>query len=204
MANETGTRARILRAAEEVIRHQGLGKATTRAVARAAGLSEGALYKHFDSKLDLFLALLRESPSEFVTLVMALPQQAGRETVAGNLLHLAERALEFYQESLPMGSSLFAEPELLGRNREELLRRRAGPQKANESVARYLERESELGRIRADADPAVVADLLLGACFQRAYLAQFVGPAMGPKDIEAYARDLVRALEPVLQDDRAR
>ncbi|HZJ08701.1 MAG TPA: TetR family transcriptional regulator [Trueperaceae bacterium] len=198
MTNEVGTKAKILRAAADVIRAKGLGKATTRAIARAAGLSEGALYKHFDSKLDMFLSLLRSSPSDFVTLVMSLPERAGQGSVTGNLQDLAERALEFYQRSLPMGSSLFAEPELLARNREELRQRRAGPQLANEALADYLRRERELGRVRQEVDVNVVADLLLGACFQRAYLAQFIGPEMNEADIEAYAAGVVRALTPAL------
>lgn len=198
MSNDIGTRERILRAAAEVIRAKGLGKATTRAIAREAGLSEGALYKHFDSKLDLFLALLRGSPGDFINHVMSLPERAGKGTVVGNLKELAELALEFYQRSLPMGSSLFAEPELLERNRQELRARHAGPRRANEALADYLGREQQRGRVGRQVDVAMVADMLLGACFQCAYLAQFSGPELSPEDIRAYAASLARTLAPAL------
>lgn len=198
MTSDTGTRARILRAAADVIRAKGLGKATTRAIARAAGLSEGALYKHFDSKLELFLALLRSSPSDFIRHVMRLPELAGQGSVTDNLRDLAERALEFYQRSLPMGSSLFAEPELLERNREDLRVRHAGPQRANEALADYLRREQQRGRVGRQVDVTMAADMLLGACFQRAYLAQFSGPELRREEIAAYAASLVRALAPLL------
>lgn len=49
-AREGDTRLRIERAALELFRDHGVDGATTREIARRAGLSEGALYRHFPSK----------------------------------------------------------------------------------------------------------------------------------------------------------
>ena len=89
-------------------------------------------------------------------------------------------ALAFYGESFPMSVSVFSEPGLLTRHREEMERRGAGPQKANEALVAYLEAERDLGRVRDDADPEAAAAMLLGACFQRAFLASFSGEDVIP------------------------
>ena len=85
-----------------------------------------------------------------------LPRRAGREPVEGVLQEVAGAALAFYGESFPMSVSVFSEPGLLSRHREEMKRRGAGPQKANEALAAYLGAERDLGRVRGDADPEPV------------------------------------------------
>ena len=54
------TRDRILDAAAHVMRTRGFARTTTKEIARAAGYSEATLYKHFQDKTDLFLAVLKE------------------------------------------------------------------------------------------------------------------------------------------------
>lgn len=49
---------KILQAANELISHYGYDKTTMNDIAQAAGISKGALYLHFNSKEDLFEALL--------------------------------------------------------------------------------------------------------------------------------------------------
>ncbi len=49
----TGTRARIERAAVELFRSRGVDAVTTREIASASGVSEGALYRHFPGKESL-------------------------------------------------------------------------------------------------------------------------------------------------------
>ncbi len=51
------TRARIERAALELFAGKGVDAATTREIAAAAGLSEGALYRHFASKQEIAQSL---------------------------------------------------------------------------------------------------------------------------------------------------
>lgn len=51
------TRAAVLDAAVQVFLAQGVARATLEDVARAAGVTRGAVYWHFRDKLDLFLAI---------------------------------------------------------------------------------------------------------------------------------------------------
>ncbi|HEY6558272.1 MAG TPA: helix-turn-helix domain-containing protein [Polyangiaceae bacterium] len=54
------TKTKLLDAAARVFAQQGYESATLDAVASEAGLTKGAVYWHFESKCDLFRALLRE------------------------------------------------------------------------------------------------------------------------------------------------
>jgi AcrR family transcriptional regulator len=186
------TRERILAAARQVIVQRGLVGATTKEIARAAGVSEGTLYNHFRNKEDLFLSTLRQLPSGFIRLVIDLPARAGSGSVRSILTEVAQAALEFYDESVPMGGSIFADPELLQRHRELLQELGAGPQRANELLAAYLRAEQGLGRVRADADFDTAAYFLLGAIFQRAYWRQFLGE---PRDAAADQRFLAGVID---------
>ncbi|MFF5422601.1 TetR/AcrR family transcriptional regulator, partial [Streptomyces misionensis] len=53
-------RVRIVDAAHQLMLTIGLARATTKEIARAAGCSEAALYKHFASKEELFVTVLKE------------------------------------------------------------------------------------------------------------------------------------------------
>ncbi|KUJ92268.1 MAG: TetR family transcriptional regulator, partial [Pseudomonas sp. 63_8] len=57
-AEAQATRALILDAAEQVFHAQGVSHASLAEVAKAAGVSRGAIYWHFENKIDLFQAML--------------------------------------------------------------------------------------------------------------------------------------------------
>ena len=194
------TRERIVEAAERVVRERGLARTTTKEIARAAGYSEGTLYKHFESKEDLFLAVLAERFPAFVALVEELPARVGRGTVRETLQEVATNALAYYGEIVPMAASIFSEPGLLARHREGLRKRGAGPRMINETLASYLEAEERLGRVRKDANPEAAAAMLLGACYQRAFFRSFLGevaPAEGEVSfVESIVQTLMRSLSP--------
>jgi AcrR family transcriptional regulator len=182
---------------------KGLVRATTKEIARAAGLSEGTLYNHFANKEELFLCTLNELPSGFVTLIRGLHEHVGTETVPAVLTRVAASALEFYGEAVPMGASFFADPELLSRHRQLLQQRGAGPQRANEAVAAYLRAEQEIGRVRSDADPDAIAYMLLGSLYQYVYWRLFLGrlpePDADDRFIAGILTTLDRAIVPIAE-----
>jgi len=59
-ARRLATRARLMEAAAEVFVEEGLQGASVEAVCSRAGFTRGAFYSNFESKEQLFLALLRE------------------------------------------------------------------------------------------------------------------------------------------------
>jgi AcrR family transcriptional regulator len=191
----SGTRAQLVDAAERVLRSKGLARATTKEIAREAGCAEGTLYLHFADKLDLVRAVHEKLLPAFVEVVRHLPERAGTRTVEENLTDLAGWALRLYRDMLPLGSSLFADPELLGRFRDRLAERGGGPHRAWEPVVAYLRAEQALGRVAADADPAAGALLLLGACEQLMFVELMTGPETLPfRDRPDPAAELVATL----------
>jgi AcrR family transcriptional regulator len=194
-APASSTRAQLVEAAERVLRSKGLARATTKEIAREAGLAEGTLYLHFADKLDLVRAVHEKLLPGFIEVVRHLPARAGTGTVAGNLTDLARSALRLYRDMLPLGSSLFADPELLRRFRALLTERDGGPHRAWEPVVTYLRAEQALGRVATDADPAAAALLLLGACEQLVFVELMTGPETLPfRDRPDPAAELVATL----------
>jgi AcrR family transcriptional regulator len=190
-----GTRAQIVDAAERVLRSKGLARATTKEIAREAGCAEGTLYLHFADKLDLVRAVHEKLLPTFIELAGRLPERAGTRTVEANLTELARGAMRLYREMLPVGSSLFADPELLRRFQARLAEQGAGPHRAWEPVVAYLRAEQALGRVSPAADPAAAALLLLGACEQLMFVELMTGPEALPfRDRADPAAELVFTL----------
>ncbi|GAA1674162.1 TetR/AcrR family transcriptional regulator [Fodinicola feengrottensis] len=189
------TRDRMVDAAAYVMRTRGLARATTKEIAKEAGFSEAALYKHFRDKTDLFLAVLNERvPSDFGVVLAGLAGLVGREPLAEVLERVARTAIAYYRETFPMAASLYSEPQLLAAHRKALLERGAGPHRPRAALAGYLAAEQALGRLHPDADPVAAAQLLLGGCLQTAFLATF---AAEPEPVDLpLVRTLVTGLNP--------
>jgi AcrR family transcriptional regulator len=179
-------RERILDAAAAVMREHGVAQTTTKQIARAAGYSEALLYKHFRDKEEILLHVLQERMPAFPG--GAVP---GEGTVEANLVTVAHGALRFYLHAFPMMASMVAQPTLMAASRETLTGYGAGPQHPVRMLADYLQAEQDLGRVAAGSTPDAAAALLMGACFQQAFLRYF---ADGPDFPESAAADLVAGL----------
>jgi AcrR family transcriptional regulator len=193
-ASGARTRQRILEAAEHLMRTTGLARVTTKEIARAAGCSEAALYRHFLSKEELFVTVLQERLPALGSLIAELSEDPGERTAEECVIDIARNATLFYEASMPIASSLFAEPTLLQRHREALRRLGAGPHKPLAALAGFLRTLRDDGRIRADADPESAAALLLGACYQRAFLRLFMGDEGSPKTPDEFAAGIARTI----------
>src|SRR5271166_532490 len=69
------TRVRLLRAAEKIFARDGFEAARLEEIAAGAGYTRGALYANFDSKEDLFFALLEGEISSRIRAVENLMQE---------------------------------------------------------------------------------------------------------------------------------
>ncbi|WP_052489004.1 TetR/AcrR family transcriptional regulator [Streptomyces sp. 150FB] len=193
------TRSRILDAAARLMATVGLTRTTTKEIAREAGCSEAALYKHFRDKEELFVGVLRERAPRLTDALARLPGRAGEGEVAGHLEEVTRVAVLFYRQTFPMAASLFASPDLLAAHRGKLDLDISGPQEATQSLAAYLRAEQEKGRLSAAIDPNAAATLLIGACFHRAFLELFFDPdppegVLLPVTEAEFAKETVRAL----------
>lgn len=189
------TRERIVDAAAQVMRAQGLARATTKEIARTAGCSEALLYKHFRAKEDLFLAVLQERvPGRLPRLLATLADEAGQGTVEENLERVAHAAITFYQDSFPIAASIFSELRLLEGYRTAMRERGAGPQTVNTWLAAYLRAEQALGRVRRTPTRRRWPHCCSGACLQHAFLGHFTDTGSADDTAGRLARTLAAGL----------
>jgi len=173
-------RRQILEAAERVFRSKGLAKATTREIARDAGCADGTLYVHFNDRLALFSAVLDECVPDIKETLQLLQELVGKNTVRTNLEMVAARYLTFLQRALGAVFSIFAEPELLEAHRKKMRAQGKGPHVTEGMLLNYIHGEQKIGRIDPDASPEAISSMLLGGCFYRVFVSQYMGDAMHP------------------------
>jgi AcrR family transcriptional regulator len=160
------TRARLIEATKSVVREVGYAHATTKAVAEAAGVAEGTIYRHFPDKVSLFFAAALSGSQVIIEEFATLPDQAGTATVQENLERALIRLLEVRQDLLPLELAMMSDPEMAKRRQAmeapELL---PGLPSPPEAISAYLDAEARLGRVRSDLDSRQVSLVLLSALF---------------------------------------
>jgi AcrR family transcriptional regulator len=186
------TRQHILEATERVIQSRGLARATTKEIAREAGCAEGTLYKHFQDKEDIFLAVIQEHLPDFALKIDE--QNAGKASLNASLQEAAFAAIRYYEQLIPLAVSLFADSELIERHRKWMQEQNAGPQRIYERVTAYIEAEQRQGRIADTLNAFNITSLLLGPCFQYAFLRYFTGEEPFSMTGAQFAVDMVTTL----------
>src|SRR5205809_5906419 len=71
---------KLIAATERLLSSQGLGCVTTRDIARAAKVAEGALYHHFGDKAELILSVVLHQLGDFPDVLQSLPLRIGQNT----------------------------------------------------------------------------------------------------------------------------
>lgn len=189
------TRERILRAAVSVIREFGSAGATTRAIAEAADVAEGSIYRNFADKNELIkVAVLEYLLPEFVDLMRSLPARVGTETPATHVKIVVAKALSFYRDVMPMWTALAANVDLRSGYLLATRSGEVGPHLAIRSLANYLSLEQKKQRIPASIDCKAAAQMLLGGALQQAFFSQLVGPDRMPLADGALVNAMVKSL----------
>lgn len=126
-------------------------------------------------RFDTFLALLQDRLPVWNRVLGDLSHLVGKADVNEVLIPVARAAIEFNVEILGAGTMAFTSPDQLVRFRRAMGVQGLGPQESLEPLVAYLAAERSLGRIADDIDPDAAARLLLGACFQHAYIEVVMG-----------------------------
>jgi AcrR family transcriptional regulator len=198
---------RLLAATGRLLSSRGLGCVSTRDIARAANVAEGALYHHFGDKAELILAVVLHQVGDFPEVLHSLPLQVGQHTVQKNLEHVLESAFAFHHRITPLVCSLFADQELLVKVRGMMNERSMGPGRAAFAIAAYLRAEQQLGRVAGSVAPETVAELMMAVSFNAALCDQFFcGGLEARGKARQRLREAVRALmiglQPANGEDR--
>lgn len=190
------TRAKLIEATRAVVREVGYAHASTRAIAQAAGVAEGTIYRHFPDKASLFFAAVMESNAAVVAEVAALPGRAGSATVEANLLDALERLAALREDVVPLELALWSDPELAAQRRRALAARPGLPPGPPDAIAAYLAAEQRLGRVRADVDPVEAAIIVLATLFGLGATPAPGGGAPEPERLRGAVRLLLHGIEP--------
>jgi len=191
------TRARLIEATLSVVREVGYAHASTRAIAQAAGVAEGTIYRHFPDKAALFFAAVLESNAPIVAWVTTLPARAGSGTVEGNLTAAAIQLAGLRDQIIPLELAIAADPELAAQRRRVMMAAGSSlPPGPPEAVAAYVAAEQRLGRVRADVDPREAASVLLGVLFALGAMPTAGDEGLSPDRVASAVRLMVRGIRP--------
>jgi AcrR family transcriptional regulator len=156
-ARKALTRERILAAALDLLAEGGYASAGVQAVAARAGVATGSLYRHFESKDDLFTEVFRRAAARELAAVQDVARDDGRpagERIAAAAEAFARRALAEPTRAY----ALLAEPVDAAVDTERLAFRRG----YRDVFARTLQQGIDSGEL-APHDTETVAAALVGA-----------------------------------------
>lgn len=185
-AEAGSARARIERAALALFVARGVDAATTREIAAAAGVAEGSIYRHFDSKDDLAAAMFLTIHTRLAALVRDAARN--RRGIAEQTRAIVDAYCATADENFP----LFAFHLL---NTHRFLPTPDGvdnPVDAIEDIITGAMNRREISR----ADPELIAGMALGVVLQTA-LQIYYGRLDGP--VSQYSDDLVTAALAVMR-----
>lgn len=157
--NATDRRAAILAAARAAFARSGYQGAGTAAIAAAAGCSEAILYRHFDSKRALLLAVLHEEIAGRVREGRAIAPPAGADPAtalpASLAARLGDREMIVTVRLVLLALSMSDDPEVSAAVGALFETVRA-------PLRRLLEEGQSAGSVRDDIDPELVTWLWHG------------------------------------------
>ena len=198
----TGLRAELLDATVRLLHSRDVAGLTTREIAREAGCSAGALYRHFATKADLLVAVAHERlRPDFGVMV----SRVGSSTVERNLENIILSTQRFMTELVPIVTAVGADAELRAGWGRAFDRDDIPPRRTVEAIAAYIAAEQRVGRVSRQASPLMSASMLMATCYEDALVQYIFGESthgMSPtRHARALAHELWMGLKPCLQNE---
>jgi AcrR family transcriptional regulator len=189
----SGGREEILRATLELIRERGMARVTTRAVAERAGVAEGSVFYHYKDRFGLLKAVFEQTltPLELHDLDADPPRE-----LAEVIVQVSEGIEAFLTNSLDVMMAAQSDAELRDALHAYMSASDYGPHRGIAYVGAYLAGQQEVGTIRADVSPTVIASLIVNDAFQRASLPKLVGHRQGIQGRREFVETLMALLAP--------
>jgi AcrR family transcriptional regulator len=183
----TERRSAIVEAALVVFTSVSYARATTSEIARAAGVSEPILYRHFGSKRELWLACLDAAWVEMRSLLedwIALHARAESGSAAGQRAPAeSPRLPSLWLHGL---SDAADDPSLRNAVRTHM-------RDVHNTLAGALRKQQAAGGIAPDRDPDAEAWVFVAGALLRS-VADRLGGVLGPAELEAIGRERRRWL----------
>jgi AcrR family transcriptional regulator len=152
-------RASIIAAACKLFSEKGFRGTTTRELAAAVGVTEPVLYEHFNTKRDLYAAIIESKAKQGIDSVKALAEQyAESDDDRGFFRALGKNIVDWYTND-PVVVRLLLFSNLEGHELKDLFHERGSC--CFSVVISHIERRIQQGAIRA-IDPALAARAFFG------------------------------------------
>ncbi len=152
-------RREIVETSLEIIKESGIQRLTLKRIAKKIGISEQAIYRHFNSKLEILRAIITYFNQ---ALHQSMPSISEKDPAIQRILTITRAHMEFIQKHPAVAAVIFSEemfqnePELATLVKDALFKRL-------EHITRVIQTGQHAGEFRADLDPRLVAHLLLGS-----------------------------------------
>ncbi len=189
-------RQQILDAAATCFARQGFHQTTMDDICRQADLSLGAIYRYFESKEALIIAIGEEYHRRSLEVVEAFTQQSGDQMMVEKLIGLFINALDD-GHMLALETEVWAEglrnPEI-----RELLQRRTEAWRNLLTETYRLAQENQ--EITTDLEPMVIADLM-SALFHGVMTQVTFQPALEVRNYQPVLEAMMRGLRPTKPDE---
>ncbi|HWR40630.1 MAG TPA: TetR/AcrR family transcriptional regulator [Patescibacteria group bacterium] len=175
---------KVLITAIEVLDESGVNGMTTKEIARRHGITEPAIYKQYDGKKEIILAILEQFAVFDIMIKDTIVQRdmGGRE----GILHFARSYLEYYQNYPQIATPLYSfdlyryDPDT-----RDLMRRIV--QNRQETLMELVERAQAAGEISRVLDQRMLADLLFGAIWSATFIWKLEDGSFDLKDRAIHA-----------------
>ncbi|MBE9116064.1 TetR/AcrR family transcriptional regulator [Lusitaniella coriacea LEGE 07157] len=152
--NKTISNEEILAVARKLFFQEGVN-ASTRKIAKQAGISEAVIYQRFGTKEDFFFSAMK-LPEAQLDEIFRL--KIGEGKVVENLERISLGIVNYFREVMPVFLTLISHPSF---SMPTFLERHSIPAtQLSEKLIDYLTGESKLGRVRGN-NSAIAVDVLL-------------------------------------------
>ena len=184
-------RQAIVEAALRVFAGGSYSGSTTAEIARAAGISEPILYRHFASKRELYLACLESAWTSFrAALETKLDERGDREAV----IAIGEASREFHASGGVKPVTLWIQALTEAGEDEEIRAFLRGQLRdVHDYIAGTVRRAQAAGGVPADRDPDAEAWIFVGTALLLSF-ADRLGGLLGPDDFARMAAERRRWL----------
>ncbi len=157
---QTDRQAQILETSMELIAHKGIQGFTIKNLSQAIGISEPAIYRHFDSKTDILIALL-DNFKEMVGMMSSLFTHSDT-TAMGKIEFMFSKMLEIFAEQPAIISVIFSEE--IFKNEIILKNKILEIQNLHQvNIENIIEKGQKDKNIRNDIDKSTLALMFMGA-----------------------------------------
>ncbi len=147
----------IINASLEIIAESGIQNLTIKNLSLKIGIVESAIYRHYDSKTDILIALLDAAGKQTKYI---------KEKEVDSIFEFIEENLEnhfmTFQENPALVSVVFAED--LFQNEPQLVEKtRLKMQKGLSSLSKLIQQGQQSGEIRTDIDAGIISVMINGS-----------------------------------------